>query len=137
MRRSITVLGLCLSLGALGCERPAATAADSAQAPAAAPARTAALGRVVFLDQVEACECTQKRIEGSWQALQAALAARPGLPVDRIHADEQAEAAQVYLELAPVMVMPGIYFMDAQENLAEQLQGEITRAQIEAVLSKR
>jgi hypothetical protein len=140
MLRLRCIAGACLTLVALGCEKPGATAAAPTRPPAAEPAPagkpSAALSRIVFVDQVEACDCTRKRIQASWDALQAALAGRPGLPVERIHMDQQAEAAQIYLDLAPTMVTPGIYFMDARENLAEQLQGEITQAQIAAVLSR-
>jgi len=95
-----------------------------------APAVTAKVSRVVFVDQEQACDCTTKRIGVTWTALQEALAGRQDLPVERIHADTQPTEAAPYLELRPMMVAPGVYFLDVDGGLIDQLQGELTAIQI-------
>jgi hypothetical protein len=93
--------------------------------------------RVVFVDQQEACDCTQERQVKSWNNLQAALAGMESPPiVEVVHFDTQAEDAQMYLDLKPIMVSPGIYFFDGKEELIEGLQGEVTSVQVTTILQK-
>ncbi len=137
----IAALLLGLVLLACGGEAPDGTAhaADAlahAGAADAAPARAAdaRVAKIVFVDQQDACSCTQERIDGTWAELEKALAAGGELPVERIHMDTQAPAAATYLDLRPIMVPPGLYFLDDAGELVEMLQGELTQAQIGALL---
>lgn len=94
------------------------------------------VGRIVFLDKENCCDCTRTRQNASWSALQEALSAAPSKPLlDVIHVDSQADQAAVYLDLEPVMVTPGLYFFDHKENLLEMVQGEVSREQIEKILN--
>ncbi len=139
-------VGLSLACGLMGSvlagcneEPPISKAPRSLAAPAKAPAPQTAparseIGRIVFLDQKQACDCTRKRIDASWNALQAALKAAPGPDVLRIFHDVDEQAADEYKQLKPMMVAPGIYFLDKKGGLAEMLQGEVTEAQVTAVL---
>jgi len=122
-----------LALGGCG---TAAADGEATQAEAAAEATVAApvVARIVFIDQEEACDCTRKRIDGTWAALQEALQDHQDLPVERIHGDMQEAAAKVYLDQRPLMVAPGVYFLDADGGLIDQLQGELTAEQIAAFL---
>ena len=52
----------------------------------------------------------------------------------RIFHDVDEQAADEYKQLKPMMVAPGIYFLDKKGGLAEMLQGEVTEAQVTAVL---
>jgi hypothetical protein len=104
-----------------------------------APADTRAEGpapvaRIVFLDQEECCACTRDRTDATWAALQGALENDRQVPVERIHSDTQAELAGPYLTLRPMMVVPGLYFLDADDQLVEMLQGELTAEAIGAPL---
>ncbi len=94
----------------------------------------AAVARIVFVDQEECCACTRDRTDATWAALQGALETSPKVPVQRIHSDTEAGAAGPYLALRPMMVVPGLYFLDADGQLIEMLQGELTAEAIGALL---
>jgi len=122
---------LCLPACAKGKSMPAAAAA--ATSPAVTTSRVA---RVVFMDKENACKCTRKRVDDTWAALQTALGTPPKLPIERIHVDTQAAQAGPYTNAKPLIVPPGIYFMDQQQHLFELLQGEIKADEITAVLKR-
>jgi len=92
------------------------------------------VAKIVFLDQEQCCDCTRERIDGTWSELTAALGEGSEVPVERIHNDTQEDLARPYLDLRPMMVAPGLYFLDPDGGLIEMLQGELTQAQITAVL---
>ncbi len=136
------VLMLALPLAVAACEQakapPPPTAPTAAAAAAAAAAATAPkLAKIVFLDQETACDCTRQRIDGTWAALQAALGQPASLQVERIHVDTQAAQAETYTLLKPLMVVPGVYFVDDRNGVLEMLQGEVKQEQIAAVLKGR
>lgn len=58
------------------------------------------------------------------------------VPVARVHIDTQSERAKQFTSMKPLMVPPGIYFMSASGDVIKQLQGEVTTADIAAVLGK-
>ena len=131
-----------LALCACGGEQASAQAAPTdpsagdTPAPTEQPAKAAtAVAKIVFVDQEVCCNCTRERIDGTWAELQKALEAGPEVPVERIHGDTQEEQARPYLDMRPLMVAPGLYFLDADGGLVEMFQGELTEAQIAAVLS--
>jgi len=106
-------------------------ACGGAKADAPAESTTAAeVARIVFIDQEECCECTRERTDATWAALSQALETSATVPVERIHSDSQKTEAQPYLDMRPMMVVPGIYFLDADGGLIEMLQGEQTAEQI-------
>ena len=124
-------------LCALGCGRSDDTRSAHAGQPAAAASATAEpVAQIVFLDQEEACDCTKKRIDTTWNELQTALGSGSKMQVERLHLDTQKDLAKDYLKAKPVMVPPGIYFMSAKGDLLEMLQGEVTATQISAVLKR-
>lgn len=93
------------------------------------------IATIVFVDQESCCDCTRERQEATWRNLQAALNAMDSPPtVEVVHLDTQAEDAQLYIDLKPIMVSPGLYFFDGAEVLAEMLQGELSREKIEDAL---
>lgn len=133
------ILLFALGLAACSNGKPAAPAA-AAPAPtptATAPAPTAApqITKIVFIDKEKACECTQKAIDASWNALQAALQGA-ALPVERIHMDTQEAFAAGYTAKKPMMAVPGLYFLAEGGALVEMLQGEVTAEAIKAVLKR-
>lgn len=95
------------------------------------------IARVVFIDQAQACECTQDRINGSWAALQAALGSSSGVAVERIHRDTQEEQAEEFRLLRPMVTVPGIYLLDENGAIIDLLQGEVTEEQIRTAFRGR
>jgi hypothetical protein len=137
--RKIGLLSLLLTLGLGACERTKAAPAQEAANPpssAAKPQPKSKLAKIVFIDKEKACDCTRKRVEATWNALQTALGTPPALPVQRLHVDTQAAEAAAYTSAKPLMVPPGIYFVDGQGAVVELLQGEIEAKEIEALLKR-
>lgn len=143
MNRSILVLAV-LSLAACpGASKPAATAAAPVAAavaptpppPAAAAAAASKVARVVFLDKEHACDCTQKAIDASWAALQTAIQGT-SMPVERIHLDTQDTMAALYKAKRPLVSVPGLYLLGADDSLVELLQGEVTAEKIRTALGR-
>jgi hypothetical protein len=89
----------------------------------------------VFVDLEDACACTRERIDQSWAALQQALGEPARYPVARIHQDTQAALAEPLVKARPLLVPPGLYFVDAGGAVVELLQGELSADQIQVVLS--
>lgn len=139
MTRATSWFAILISLTVIAMVLPAC-GGGSAETDTAASETAAVTGvnklvaKIVFVDQEEACDCTRARIDATWAALQLALEGREGLPVERIHGDTQEPEAKPYLEMRPLMVAPGLYFLDADGGLVEQLQGELTEGQIGALL---
>lgn len=138
-----SLLLLAWAISVSGCKESSASAPmPSAHASAVASASlavtqqaSAEVAKVVFIDKEHACKCTQKRVDDSWSALQTALAAaRRSLPVERIHADTQAEAVEPYNQMRAMVALPALYFVDPKGGLVELLQGEVTQAQVQAVV---
>jgi hypothetical protein len=102
----------------------------TATAPQAAP-----VARVVFVGQAEACDCTRARLDQGSTALAEALGDRD-IPVERLEADnpEHREAVERLRALSPLMVAPGIYFLDAQGQLVGMTQGETSAEQLREIL---
>jgi len=92
------------------------------------------VARIVFVGQKQACDCTRNRIEATWNTLKNTLKAKPELPVKRIQRDIDVEETKKMAKLKPLMVAPGIYFIDKEDGLVELLQGEVSREQIEKVI---
>jgi hypothetical protein len=133
MRLAVIIFLSLLSLPACakGKAGPAAAMAATPTAPT-----TSKVARVVFMDKEHACECTRKRVDDTWAALQTALGTPPKLPIERIHIDTQAAQAAPYTGAKPLMVPPGIYFVDQQLRVFELLQGEVKAEEITAILKR-
>jgi hypothetical protein len=89
---------------------------------------------IVFVGLKESCDCTRNRIDESWRVLQHSLATVPDIGVQRIQRDVHREDALQLHRLKPLMVAPGLYFLDAEDQLIELLQGEISEQQLSALL---
>lgn len=124
-------------------EAASATASAAVVASGAPSVEGAAKGdtaekvaRVVFVGKEHACDCTRKKVETAWAALQKALGTPAKLPVETLQADTQEDKVEPYKKLRPIMALPAIYFLDAKGGLVEMLQGEITDAQVSSVFAK-
>jgi hypothetical protein len=135
--RSTLLLSLALIVAVAACERAKPAPAQAAASTSAATNSPAAVAKIVFIDKENACDCTKKRIEDTWAAMQAALGTPASLPVERIHVDTQAAQAEAYTMFKPVMVPPGVYFVDANNAVIDMLQGEVKTEQIAAMLKGR
>ena len=113
--------------------------ANGAEADDAVPveAKAQTVAKVVFIDMEKSCECTRKRIDGSWKALQDALGDRSDVAVERIHVDTQGGQADPYRKLRPMVTVPAIYLLDAGGAVVDLLQGEVTADQIKAKTGSR
>ena len=135
---AIAAAGLAVSLSALttGCEREADASqqATAALEPAEAAAAKSEIAKVVFVGKRDACDCTRKRVDESFAALQAALEGRRGIPVERLRVDADEEAVARYRELSPFMVLPAVYLLEESGALVELLQGEVTAEQVRQAL---
>jgi hypothetical protein len=109
----------------------AAVAAPAAQAPAKVQP-----SRIVFVGKEHACDCTKKSIDAGWEALQKALGAPAKLPVERLQIDTQGDKVTPFREQKPMMALPALYFVDGKDTVMELLQGEVSEAQIAAVLKQ-
>jgi len=88
------------------------------------------------MDKEHACECTRKRVDETWAALQTALGTPPKLPANVSTSTPRPPRAGPYVSEKPLVVPPGIYFVDRQQHVFELLQGEIKADEIAAVLKR-
>lgn len=109
--------------------------AQEAEKPAAARGPRYKVARVVFVDAQNASATDEATIEDSWAALREAAKKRPGLEVERLHKDTQRALAATYLQLQPLSALPGIYFLDAKDNLVTLMQGDVVMEQIAKLLA--
>jgi hypothetical protein len=128
----LVLAAACLVIGLSSCEKKESTETAKTSEAAEVPA---GVTRIVFLGQKEACDCTRKRIENSWQALQTALGSRSDVEVVRLQWDVDEQAAGRYQDMKSVMVIPGLYFLDKDEKLIELLQGEVPAEKIATLLN--
>jgi hypothetical protein len=131
MKSSLALLALALVLPACRESAPAPEARPTATAAVQARAKTA---KIVFLDKEDACQCTTKRQDDSWAALQSVVGT---LPVERLHSDTQQAEAAPYQKLRAPVTLPALYFLDEKGGLIEVLQGEVAAADVSAVLEGR
>jgi hypothetical protein len=147
MTKNSGLIGLALSMALAGVacgrtrasaepERSSKTAAPLGSASAAGERASAKITRVVFVGKEHACDCTRKRQEAGWAALEAALGTPPTVPVEQLKVDTQPERVEPYQKQKPTVTLPALYFVDGKDSVVELLQGEITREQIAAVLAK-
>lgn len=143
IRSSMFLLALVLALTGVACQRSQAASSSApntgghAQAATATPAPAPApqkLMRVVFVGKKNACECTRKTVDAGWATLQTALGTPAKLPVEQLQIDTEAERVEPYRKQKPIMALPAIYFLDGKDVVVELLQGEVSEAQIAAIL---
>ena len=148
MSRIALLVMLVLSTAVTACENRTAEAASTTAsaavvasgasnvAAAAANKDTASkVARIVFVGKEHACDCTRKRVDAGWAALQKAIGTPAKLPIETLQLDTQEDKVEPYKKMRPIMALPAIYFIDAKDNLVEMLQGEITDAQVSSVLA--
>lgn len=90
--------------------------------------------RIVFVGKKHACDCTRKSIEAGRKALQAALGKQSRYRLEELAVDVDGEKVDELRKKRALTALPAIYFLDGAGELRERLQGDITEAQIRAVL---
>jgi hypothetical protein len=90
--------------------------------------------KIVFVGKEKACECTRKKVDAGWAALQEALGTPAKVPVEQLKVDTESDKVEPYRKQKPMMALPAIYFVDAKGAVLELLQGEVTAQQIAAAL---
>ncbi len=127
-RTASRVLGVALACGFLmsvgGCRRSSTPAGALKKKPGEKVAK------IVFVGQKDACECTKKRVQETWNALQFALKKHQGVKVERIARDVQKDRAQKLKNKRRYMVMPALYFFSPEGKLVAMLEGELKPDQI-------
>jgi hypothetical protein len=134
--RSALLLSLAMIVAVAACER---TKPDSAQVAASTPGATPAatkITKIVFVGKEHACDCTRKSVDAGWAALQKALGTPAKLPVEQLQIDTEGDKVAPYRSQQAIMALPAIYFVDGKSAVVELLQGEVTEAQIAAVLNR-
>jgi hypothetical protein len=99
--------------------------------------RAAVVSRVVLVGMAGACACMRTRTEAASAVLEKTLGNPPRLPVERIALDTERERAEPYRRQQPLSRLPAIYFVDAEGGVVSMLEGEVTGAQIEALIGAR
>ncbi|MBW2735084.1 MAG: hypothetical protein JRH20_22105 [Deltaproteobacteria bacterium] len=101
--------------------------AKSTVAPIGKPAvKKSKVAKVIFIGKKEACDCTRKRVDDSWKALQSAISGKGTVPVERLAVDVDKVEVAGYRKMRAIMVLPAIYLLDKAGALVKLLQGEVT-----------
>lgn len=88
----------------------------------------------MFVDEQDACDCTRKRVDDGWAALQSAMKQSREVPVERVHHDTQP------IDVAPLqakrkfVAVPAIFLLDASGEVIDMLQGEVTDKELATAL---
>jgi hypothetical protein len=94
----------------------------------------ARVASIVFVGQKDACSCDRERIDKVWQALQGVLGQGKNVAVKRLQIDVDDAETDIYDDMRPIMVLPGLYFLDDKGELVELLQGEVDERKIVELL---
>jgi hypothetical protein len=133
---STLFVALAVSVAAAGCSRSSAATTPAASAsPDAAARKVCTIAKIVFVGEEHGCPCRKARLDAGWAALQEAMGTPSKLPVETLHIDTEAPKVQQYTQQKPILTMPGIYLVDASNKVIDMLQGDITRAQIDATIA--
>lgn len=138
---TIAAAGLVVSLSVLatGCKQEVAASqqAPTTSEPVKAAATESKIAKVVFVGKQNACDCTRKRVDAGWAALQKALGTPAKLRVERLQIDIDGAKVEPYRKQKAMMTLPAIYFVDGKATVLELLQGEVTAEQLQAAIASR
>lgn len=125
---AVAAIAAGLAVGAGACRRSGG--------PAGAMKKKAGekVGRIVFVGKKKACDCTARRIRGSWEALQLALKKHTTVKVERIAMDVDKAKVQKLRGKRRFMTLPALYFFNPKGELVAMLEGELTSDQIAEAL---
>ena len=125
----LTVAIACgIAAGVGGCRRSGA--------PAGAMKKKAGekVAKIVFVGKKEACDCTKKRVKGTWDAMQFALKKHASVKVERIAIDIDKGKVDKLRGKRRFVTLPALYFFNPQGKLVAMLEGELKPDQIAEAL---
>jgi hypothetical protein len=88
------------------------------------------VGKIVFVGQKDACDCTKNRVKESWNALQFVLKKHKSVKVERIAVDVERDRVKSLKKQRRFMVVPALYFFNPAGKLVAMLEGELKPNQI-------
>lgn len=117
-----------LAIGIAGCRRSGA--------PAGAMKKKVGekVGKIVFVGKKDGCDCTKRRVNESWDALQFVLKKHASVKVERIAMDVDRDKVTALRGKRRFMVLPALYFFNPQGKLVAMLEGELQPEQIAEAL---
>ena len=92
------------------------------------------VGSIVFVGQKDACDCTKKRVKGTWTSLQEALKTHANVKVKRVALDVEKAEVKSLRSKRRFMTVPAVYFFNPDGKLVGMLEGELEVAQIATML---
>ena len=141
MKRASSILhtvGLVIAVAVLAAACKQEVSASGQPATANAPSKQAAVSpkvaKIVFIGKKSACDCTRKRVDDSFAALQKALEGRSSIAIEQLQVDVDEEAVARYQKLRSFMVLPAIYLLEGSGSLVDLLQGEVTVEQVQKTI---
>ncbi len=128
-KKAISILAVAsmaagLLVGASACRRSGAPAGAMKKKPGEK------VGKIVFVGKKHACDCTKRRVNESWEALQFALKKHGGVKVERIAIDVDRQKVKSLRGKRRFMTLPALYFFSPEGKLVAMLEGELQPAQI-------
>jgi len=92
------------------------------------------VAKIVFVGKKNACDCTARRVEGTWDALHFALKGHKGLKVKRVAVDVHEKEVGSLRAKRRFMVLPALYFFNPEGKLVGVLEGELRPEKISQML---
>lgn len=124
-------LAVTLLAPASGCKQDVTAQEQGAtKVTAAETAPSKKVSKIVFIGKQNACDCTRKRVDNSFAALQKAITGRKDIAVEQLQVDVDEAGVEQYEKLRPIMVLPAIYLLDGSGKLVDMQQGEVTAEQL-------
>lgn len=127
-RTVIRLLGLAIACllvaGVGGCRRSGAPVGALKKKPGEK------VGKIVFVGQKDACDCTASRVKESWNALQFVLQKHKSVKVERIALDVDRDRVKSLRKQRRFLVVPALYFFNPDGKLVAMLEGELDPNQI-------
>ncbi|MDY0002911.1 MAG: hypothetical protein RBU30_16550 [Polyangia bacterium] len=81
--------------------------------------------KIVFVGQQNACACTKRVVDQTWDALQFALKKHAGVKVERVEMDVDRERVRALRTVRKFMALPALYFYNPEGKLVAMLEGEV------------
>jgi hypothetical protein len=120
----VGVVGVVGVTGVAGCRRSGAPAGALKKKPGEK------VGKIIFVGQKDACDCTANRVKETWNALQFALKKHKAVKVERISLDVERDRVKSLKKQRRFMVVPALYFFNPAGKLVAMLEGELKPGQI-------
>lgn len=81
--------------------------------------------KIVFVGKKDACACTKRVVDQTWDALQFALKKHSGVKVERIAMDVDRDKVRALRAERKFIALPALYFYNPEGKLVAMLEGEV------------